>query len=121
MLSFPAVCYHDTTSACPKYCGHTPDWAQSQGICNSDIKAACFTRSSQAGWLRILTLREAQKERTRHWVFLAAAPPLWNNLPSKIHLVLSLGIFKRSLKIGSLGRPPLTLCHLSLKLGAILS
>ena len=57
-----------------------------------------ITRHSQEGWLRGLTPREAQKERTRNRAFSAVAPRPWNGFPSEICLAPSLGIFKSHLK-----------------------
>ena len=56
------------------------------------------TRFIQERRLRGLTLREAQKERTRNWAFSAVAPQLWNTLPSEITLAPLLGVFKSQLK-----------------------
>ena len=56
------------------------------------------TRQSQERRLRGLMPREAEKERTRNWAFLAEAPRLWNNLPPEIRAAPSLGIFKKQLK-----------------------
>ena len=60
--------------------------------------SARVTCSSQAGWLRGLTLREVQKEITRNRAFLAVAPRLWNNLLVEIQRAPSLGIFRRKVK-----------------------
>ena len=37
--------------------------------------------ASQSDWLRMLTLRKAQKEKMRNLAFSAVAPRLWNELP----------------------------------------
>ena len=49
--------------------------------CLLPARSAQPTKSSQARWLRTLTLREAQKEKTRNQTFLAVAPHIWNKLP----------------------------------------
>ena len=57
-----------------------------------------ITHFSQNGQLRDLMPREARRERTRNWAFLAVAPLLWNSLPPEICLAPSLGVFKGKLK-----------------------
>ena len=57
-----------------------------------------ITHASQEVRLRSPMPREARKERTRNWAFLAVAPHLWNNLPPVIRAAPSLGIFKNQLK-----------------------
>ena len=53
---------------------------------------------SQERRLRGLMPKEARKERTRNWAFLAVTPQLWNSLPPEICLTPSLGVFKSQLK-----------------------
>ena len=69
-----------------------------------------ITCHSQERWLRGLTPREAQKERTRDLAFLAVAPQLWNSLPPEIRLAPSLGVFKSQLKTWLFGQR-LPSCH----------
>ena len=54
-------------------------------------------RWSQAGRLRVLSLREAQKT-IRNQAFSTVAPQLWNSLLPDVRLAPSLGIFKKLLK-----------------------
>ena len=61
-------------------------------------KSTCITRSRQEARLRSITPREARKEKTRNWAFLAVTPRLWNSLPSEICMAPLLGIFKGQLK-----------------------
>ena len=61
-------------------------------------KSTHITQSSQEVQLRSLTLREAQKEKTRNRAFSAVAPRLWNNLPTEIHMAPLLGILKSQFK-----------------------
>ena len=56
------------------------------------------TCSSQAGRLRALIPKEAQRERKRNWTFSAVTPCLWNNLPIEIRLAPLLDGFKTALK-----------------------
>lgn len=53
--------------------------------------------TSQAGQLRPLIPREAQKEKTRNWASLVVAPHLWNSLSPEICLDPSLATFKQAL------------------------
>ena len=73
------------------------DLSRWQSACIGPL-AAHHPHITQAGLLRMITLKEARREKTRNRAFSAVAPRLWNKSSSEIRLAPSLAIFKDTLK-----------------------